>query len=133
MEIDTGFVKRTYRTMSWVGPLVALYCYHWFGGEAMLGIAAGVAVALISLSSIQVNVLTTTGPAVSPLLQVVGRLVKKVKWLGILGLMMAVILSKSGTIVFGFVGGFVLLHAVMLIKALTLALTPHGWGEAQEG
>jgi hypothetical protein len=120
-EKGAGFIERTYRTMMWVGPLLALYSYGWFGERAMLGVATGVAISLISLASISFGVRSTYRRRTAPIRRWKARFVNAGKWVLVLAMLAGAVVTGDAHVIFGMVAGLITLHMVMLLKALTIA------------
>jgi hypothetical protein len=119
---DLGFVRRVYRTSAIVYAIVALCVLAYAGVPAWLGLTAGVALALGSLRLIEWSVerfvaaVRGEQPAPRALLM----LIAGAKYL-LLGLAIAAVVwaAQLGVLDLpAFVGGIVLVHAVIALKAV---------------
>jgi hypothetical protein len=137
ISLEAGFIGRVYRTSAVVYAIVSLYVWSYTGIAGFLGLTAGVAMALLSLRSIEWSAkrflaalgdgatggrgdrATGRNLAVSPRL---------VPWWGIaLGKYLIFALLVAGIVrasearslnLIAFLGGFALVHAVIVLKAI---------------
>jgi hypothetical protein len=123
---ESGFIGRVYRTSAVVYAIVSLYVWSYAGIAGFLGLTAGVAMALLSLRSIEWSAkrfLASLGEGATR-----RRTSRLVPWWGIaLGKYLIFALLVAGIVrasearslnLIAFLGGFALVHAVIVLKAI---------------
>jgi hypothetical protein len=142
MSLEAGFIGRVYRTSAVVYAIVSLYVWSYAGIASFLGLTAGVAMALLSLRSIEWSAkrflaqarqtpdarrqTPVRAGASSPWRLASGPLASG--WWGIaLGKYLIFALLVAGIVrasearylnLIAFLGGFALVHAVIVLKAI---------------
>lgn len=131
-ELDGGFIQDVYRTSSWTYAVVALCVFSYLGAPALLGLTAGVALALGSLRLIEWSVhrFTAVVRGEVPAPRAVAR---SLLWLVGAGKYLLLALAIAGVVraaeagylnLLAFVGGILLVHAVIVLQAIGAWLFP---------
>jgi hypothetical protein len=129
INLEDGFIGRVYRTSAIVYAISSLYVWAYAGVASFLGLTAGVAMALLSLRSIEWSAkrfLASLGDG-----ETGRRTSRLVPWWGIaLGKYLIFALLVAGIVrasearslnLIAFLGGFALVHAVIVLKAVGAA------------
>jgi hypothetical protein len=125
-EIDVGFIGRVYRTSVIVYAIVSVYVLAHLGVPGWLGLTAGVGLALLSLRTIEWCAKRFLAP------QDASRR-RSFPWWGVaIGKYLVFAVIVAGIVraaqvqylnLFAFLGGFALVHAVIVLKAIGASLT----------
>jgi hypothetical protein len=140
--IDEGFIRRVYRTSALLYALISVYVYAYTGLPGWLGLTAGTGLSLLSLASVEHGVrrFLKRASAERPVeIDESSRFPPTYFWSAVIAryaiyaLAVAAIAwaAQAGALnVFAFVGGFVLVHVVIVLKVIGGALV--GQGNSQE-
>jgi hypothetical protein len=121
ISLESGFIGRVYRTSVVVYAIVSLYVLAYVGVPGWLGLTAGVGLGLLSLRSIEWSAQRFLAPRDASAR-------RSFPWWGVaigkylaFAVIVAVIVRAAQAQqlnLFAFLGGFALVHAVIVLKAL---------------
>jgi hypothetical protein len=127
--LDTGFLRRVYRTSGVVGAILSIYVWGYAGFPGWLGFAAGAGLSLLSLRILEWTVCALWSPEKTRAAKESNQ-ASGLRWLFmgmglakylLLGLLIAGIVQAAEARALSlpaFVGGFAMVHAVIVLKVI---------------
>jgi hypothetical protein len=132
LQIDAAFIRRVYPTSLVVWAFVALMVYARWGVTPAIGLTLGTALALGSLRALEWAIRTLIVPGASPKAghRVVALGMLKMLLVGAILIAVIVIAQRLQAnlllLLLGIVGGFFLVHLVMVLKAVGIWMLDQG-------